>query len=371
MSKYILVLLLPFLLLAQEKEMKCSTGKCSTTKNVSSKTKVPKKSIKAIQTNPKTPFYKKTIKQLFNVSTTYVKEKMITQAQVNYGYIVAEDARMIDVTSWFSGYVEKIFVDTLYQKVKKGQALASIYSPEVYKAKQDYLNALKFNAKHPSTNMLASAKVKLQLLNIPAHEIKEIRITKKVKKLTTLYAPTDGWIFEKNINRGSYINNKQRLYKIVDLSQVWMEAKLFQNELEKINTLTHFNVHVQGIDTEYPAQKILLYPMLDPKEATATLRLAIDNFNEKLKPGMYAKLYSSSPKTKKLVIPRTAAIRKSGRWYAFLATAFKGEYEPVEIKVQALDNKYFEVLDGLSHGEEIVNNALFMMDSDAQINSIY
>ena len=111
--------------------------------------------------------------------------------------------------------------------------------------------------------------------------------------------------------------------------------------------------------------------MLDPKEATATLRLTLDNAEEMLKPGMYAKLYSSSSKTRKLVIPKTAAMRKNGTWYAFLATDFKGEYEPLEIKVQPLDNKSFEVLSGLHKGDTIVNNALFMMDSDAQINSIY
>jgi len=366
------ILLLPLLLLAQEKEMKCSAGKCTSGKSTSTKqNKVPIKPIEKIVNKPLNNKKKSTVKQRFNVQTTKVIEKMTTQKQVNYGYIVAEDARMIDVTSWFAGYVEKLFVDTLYQKVKKGQALATIYSPEVYKAKQDYLNALRFNAKRPSANMVASAKIKLQLLNIPEQEIRDIRSTKKVTKLTTLYAPADGWIFEKNINQGSYINNKKRLYKIVDLSKVWLEAVLFQDALEKVNKLTHFTVKVKGIDTVYQAQKSLLYPMLDPKEATATLRLTIDNFNQKLKPGMYAKLYSSASKTTKLVIPRTAAMRKNGTWYAFLATDFKGEYEPLEIKVQPLDNKYFEVLSGLRKGDSVVNNALFMMDSDAQINSVY
>ncbi len=313
----------------------------------------------------------KGVKQLFNVKTTKVIETMTTPKQINYGYIAAEDARKIDVTTRFSGYVETLFVDTLYQKVQKGQALVSIYSPEVYKAKQDYLNAIRFNAKRPSASMVASAKVKLQLLNVPQEEIRDIRSSQKIKRLTTLYAPSSGWIFEKNIHQGSYINDKKRLYQIVDLSKVWIEAKLFQNEVEKINELTEFTVKVKGIDKLYQAKKTLLYPMLDPKEATATLRLTIDNTDEILKPGMYAKLYSSSGKTKKLVIPRTAAMRKNSTWYAFLATDFKGEYEPLEIKVQPLDNKSFEVLSGLHKGDSVVNNALFMMDSDAQINSIY
>ena len=375
-TKFIVILLFPLLLSAQE-EMKCAAGKCSSGKSGIIKTKpnkVSAQSFDILKTPKDKPLNKKrksTVKQLFNVKTTTVLEKTTTQEQINYGYIVAEDARMIDVTSWFSGYVEKLFVDTLFQKIKKGQALASIYSPEVYKAKQDYLNALKFNAKRPSANMVESAKIKLQLLNISQEEIREIRATKKVKKLTTLYAPTAGWIFEKNIRQGSYINDKKRLYKIVDLSKVWIEAKLFQNELEKINKLTHFTVHVQGIDTIYQAQIKLLYPMLDPKEATATLRLSIDNKDELLKPGMYAKVHAMAKMHTRLVIPRTAAMRKNGTWYAFLATEFKGEYEPIEINVQPLDNKYFEVTSGLNKGDTVVNNALFMMDSDAQINSVY
>ena len=128
---------------------------------------------------------------------------------------------------------------------------------------------------------------------------------------------------------------------------------------------------IKGIPTVFKARKTLLYPMLDPKEATATLRLTVNNDNDILKPGMYAKIHASATKQSRLVIPRTAALRKDGKWYAFLATDFKGEYEPVEIELEPLDNVYFIVKKGLSHGEDIVNNALFMMDSDAQINSIY
>ena len=111
--------------------------------------------------------------------------------------------------------------------------------------------------------------------------------------------------------------------------------------------------------------------MLNPKEATATLRLELDNSEGLLKPGMYAKVHASAQTQSKLVIPRTAVMRKSGIWYAFLATEFKGEYEPIVVEVKPLDNKHFEVIKGLHKGDTLVNNALFMMDSDAQINSVY
>lgn len=343
----------------QIETMKCEAGKCG-----GSKETVQKNSALRPSNIP-------TIKQLFNVKTIRVKELNTSKEQINYGYITAQDSALIDVTAWFSGYVEILHVDTLYEKVTKGQALASVYSPEVYKAKQDYLNSLRFSTKRPSVSMIQSARTKLVLLGVSETEIQEVKDKGKVSRLTTLYAPASGWIFEKNINQGSFINAQRSLYKITDLSTVWLEAKLFQNELAKLKTLQHFNISVKGVEKIFEAKKELLYPVLDPKEATATLRLSIDNPNEILKPGMYAKLHSSSPSETKLVIPRTAAIRKSSTWYVFLATEFKGEYEPIEVSIKPLDNAFYEVVQGLNNGDQIVNNALFMMDADAQINSIY
>jgi len=347
------------LLKKESSSMKCEAGKCGS--SMATTKKVPTK-----ESNKKP-----TIRQLFNVRTVEIKEIQASKKQINYGYIVAQDSRMIDVTAWFSGYVKELFVDILYQKVKKGEALALVYSPEVYKAKQDYLNAIRFHDKRPSVAMVRSAKTKLLLLGVSQTEILQVSDKAKVSKYTTIYAPSSGWIFEKNINQGSYINNKKSLYKIVDLSEVWLEAKLYQNELDTLNNLDDFKVTVKGIEGTFEAKKELLYPMIDPKVATSTLRLSIDNHKGKLKPGMYAKLHASSQKSSKLVIPHTAAMRKSGIWYVFLATEFKGEYEPLAVELKPLDNKHFEVTEGLLVGDKIVNNALFMMDSDAQINSIY
>jgi Cu(I)/Ag(I) efflux system membrane fusion protein len=277
----------------------------------------------------------------------------------------------VEVTSWYSGYVEALYADTIYKKVAIGEALVKVYSPEVYKAKQDYLNALKFNDTRATLGMLRGAKEKLRLLNVSQKEIEHIKKTRKVNEFTTIYAPISGWIFSKNLNLGSSFKKQQKLFEIVNLDKVWMEAKLFQNQIQVLKKLKNFRVTVDGIATVFEAEKTLLYPKIDPKEATVTLRLLVDNCNEELKPGMYAKLHATANTSSKLVIPRTAALRKDGKWYAFLATEFKGEYEPVEIELEPLDNVYFLVKKGLSDGESIVNNALFMMDSDAQINSIY
>ena len=379
MFKTITLFLLPLMLLS-ETAMKCEAGKCATdktsmTKDIpekpetsSSKTSAMKE---ASKDNKSMRSQRPTIEQLFNVKTVQVKEMTASQKQINFGYIVAQDSLMVDVLTWYSGFVNVLHADTLYKKVQKGDLLAKVYSPEVYQAKQDYLNSINYNLEHAAPGMLQSAKAKLSLLGVSQKEINQIKKDLIVDEFTMIYAPISGWIFEKNINQGSYFSSKKRLFQIVNLKKVWMEVKLFQNELTKLDTLENFSVMPKGTNKVYQAEKSLLYPMINPKEATATLRLILDNEDEILKPGMYAKVHASTASKSRLVIPRTAAIRKNGIWYAFLATEFKGEYEPIVIDVKPLDNKTFEVIKGLNSKDILVNNALFMMDSDAQINGIY
>lgn len=219
--------------------------------------------------------------------------------------------------------------------------------------------------------MLQSAKINLLLLGVSLQEISLIHSQRKANEFTTIYAPLSGWIFEKNINQGSAFNSNKKLFQIINLKRVWVEVKLFQDQLKTLDTLNHFTVRTKGIDSAFQANKEILYPMLDPKEATATLRLSLDNPQEIFKPGMYVKVHATTEEKSRLVIPRTAVIRKNGTWYAFLATEFEGEYEPIEIEIKPLDQKRYEVMKGLDANDMLVNNALFMMDSDAQINSVY
>lgn len=377
----IFILLFPLILLS-ETAMKCEAGKCGGGKcgaaDTNSAKKVPTKPIELENTMiannaPSKPHreIKPTVEQLFNVRTTQVKTIITAKKQVNYGYIVAEESRKIDIHAWFSGYITKLFADKLYQKVKKGDPLAEVYSPEVYKAKQDYLHSLEYDTRRASPQMLKSAETKLRLLGVSDIEIKQIKDSRKVREFTTLYSPQSGWIFEKNINQGSSFTMQKKLFQIVNLDKVWIEVKLYQDEIEKLSHMNHFMIEPKGTAKTYTASTPLLYPTLNPKEATATLRLVLDNNESQLMPGMYAKVYASANPHTRLVIPQSAVIRKNGIWYAFLATEFKGEYEPIAIEIKPLDKDYYEVIKGLQDGDRVVNNALFMMDSDAQINGVY
>jgi Cu(I)/Ag(I) efflux system membrane fusion protein len=317
------------------------------------------------------PKEKPTVEQLFSVQTVKVKDVKTAHSKENYGFVKADEARIVDVAPRFGGFVEKLYADKIYKYVKKGEPLVTLYSPEVYKAKEDYLNSYRYTKVRDNKGMLRSAKLKLELLGVDEREIQAVLKNKKVSPNTTIYAPTTGYIFTKNIVNGAAFSAKSKLFEIVNLDEVWVETKIFEDDVTWIKKANDFQVRFKTTPKVYTTHNKLLYPNLDPKEATLTMRLRLSNADHTLFPGMYATVVSKDKAQEYLTLPQSAVILKDGKYYAFMVGEYEGEYEPIEISVKPLDNQTYIVLDGLSAGDEVVNNALFMMDSDAQINGLY
>ena len=312
-----------------------------------------------------------TVEQLFSVQTIKVQKEERSKKGKNYGYVRADESRTYDISPRYGGYVVKLYADEIYKKVKKGDPLVTVYSPEVFKAKDEYLNTYRYTKKRQNKGMLESSKLKLQLLGVSDEEIKEVLKAGKAPANTTIYSPLDGYVFAKGISKGTAFNAKSKLFEIVNLDEVWVEAQLFEEERISLEKTKSYELRFKGIKQTYTTSKKLLYPKLDPKVATLTLRLHVQNEKHDLFPGMYASISSLTQKKEYLTLPATAVLRKDGKYYVFTVGDFKGEYEPVEIIVRPLDAKTYIIESGLNEGDEVVNNALFMMDSDAQINGLY
>ena len=311
------------------------------------------------------------VEQLFSVQTVQVKQERVAHSKKHFGFVKRDDARVYHVAPRFGGYVEKIYADKIYKYVKKGEALVSVYSPEVYKAKEDYLNSYNYAKSRENSGMLESAKLKLQLLGVSDSEIDEVISTQKVSQLTTIYAPISGYIFKKNITAGSAFSAKKELYEIVNLDEVWIEAKIFEDDIAWLKKVKDFDMYFQSRSTPYRATAQLLYPNVDPKEATFTLRLQLKNDKGEIFPGMYATIISKDTSQSYVTLPSSAVLRKDGKFYVFIVGEFEGEYEPIEVQAKPLNAETYIISEGVNAGDEVVSNALFMMDSDAQINGLY
>jgi membrane fusion protein, copper/silver efflux system len=312
-----------------------------------------------------------TVRQLFSVQSVKAKTIQTSHSKQSYGYVKADDSRVFDVSPRFGGYVRTLYANKTYQFVKKGEALASVYSPEVYKAKEDYLNSYAYSQGKTHNAMVESSKLRLELLGVSSGEIADVLKNKKVSQNTTIRSPQDGFVFAKNVNEGSAFNAKTKLFEIVNLERVWVEAKVFERDLSWLKNAKSFEASFKSGDKTYAAESTLLYPNLDPKEATFTLRLHLDNKENELFPGMYANVIAKDAPTKYLTLPKSAVIRKNAKFYVFMVGDFEGEYEPVEVLATPLDDYSYVIESGLKNGDEVVSDALFMMDSDAQINGLY
>ena len=311
------------------------------------------------------------VQQHFGVQSVTVTKERTAPSRIYYGYTTADESRTVAVTPRFGGYVTKLFAETTYAYVKKGAPLAKVYSPEVLQAKEEYRNALAYDKRHGNAAMVQSAKSKLTLLGIAKEEINAIAKGRAFKTDTRILAPYAGYIFHKNVKNGTAFKAGTQLFEIVNTDKLWLEAAIYQKEIRELKSYTNFEVRAEGDDTWYKATKELLLPKMEASKSTATLRLSIDNNAQKLLPGMYCELRASKAASERLVIPRSAAIRKHNSWYVFTEGEYEGEYEPLEIELKPLDDARYEVLSGLEEGDVIVNNALFMIDSDAQINGLY
>ena len=313
----------------------------------------------------------KSVEQLFNVQTIKVKQISDAKSIKSFGFITVDESLVYDVSPRFGGFVEILYADKTYKKVSKGEKLALVYSPEVLKAKDDYLNTINYTRNKPNKTMLHSARVKLSLLNIPDVEINQIKKSKKTSSFTTIISPANGYIFKKILNNNSAFNAKNLLFKVVNLDRVWVEVKIHQNQLSLLAGIKSYTLTTPALKQTFRASRQNLYPELDPKQESFTLRLAVNNKGHLLKPGMYTTITMNAPTNSYLTLPTTAIMRKNGLFYVFVVGEYEGEYEPLQIEVEVLNHNTYIVKSGLNAGDEVVNNALFMMDSDAQVNGLY
>jgi len=311
------------------------------------------------------------VEQLFNIQTIKVKKETSYFKKKFYGLLKADERNIVDIVPRFGGYIVKLYTNTTYSYIKKGEPLAKVYSPEVFKAKEEYINTLRYAKKRNDRGMVESARRKLQLLGISNKEINQYAKNKKVDPYTTIFAPINGYIFKKDVVEGSAFNTKSPIFQIVNLENLWIEAKVSEPDIPLILRAKSFSIKTKAVSGIFEAKHPFLYPSIDPKNALATFRLDIKNKNGKLFPGMFATLYAKSETKTMLTLPRTAVIRKMNSWYVFKAGEFEGEYEPVEVSIKPIDNERYAILSGLSEGDEVVNNALFLIDSDAQINGLF
>ncbi len=303
-------------------------------------------------------------KQLFNVKTIKVTKVMDSEYKDFYGYTKPNEETTRDVVLRYDAFVGDIYANKMLTYVKKGEPLFRAYSPEVYTAEQELLGALRINNK----GMIDSIAQKLKLLGVDEGVIHKIITDKNTPEQITTYAPYSGYITQKKINQGSFAPKGSRLYELSDYSNLWMMVSVYEKDVAFVKNTKTAELFFDITNKPYKAKVDYIYPSVDAKTKSVEVRLLVDNASLELPINAFARVRFSGMKKEYLSLPKSAVLTKGSQHFVFAKGEFEGEYEQKEVIAKRLSNDTFEIESGLKEGDEVVASALFMFDSDAQIN---
>ena len=282
----------------------------------------------------------------------------------------AEDA-IVHIHPRVEGWVESLKVRAIGDYVEQGEALYSLYSPELVNAQEELLIALKQGERA----LINAAKSRLEALNAPAKLIKKIEKTRKIERTITFNAPQSGYVNKLNIQSGFYVTPSTTMLSIANMDKVWVLADVFASDLSKIEIGQRAVVTSDYFpDAPVSTEIAYVYPTLNSKTRTAKARLVVDNPGQKLKPDMFtlvnidANSLGTQNNTKVLAVPKQAIIR-TGRNNRVVLVLGEGKFKSIDITLGRIFDEVIEVTSGLKEGDVIVNSGHFLIDSESSITS--
>lgn len=316
----------------------------------------------------------------FGVTFGTVEERTLELAVRTVGVVSFDETRLVQVSPRVSGFVERLYVDFTGEPVQRGQPLLELYSPDLVAAQEELLLAGRLQrdmgaggvpgVPAGSTDLVASAKLRLRLWDISEAQIEEILRTGEVQRTLTLHSPASGVVVEKNVQEGQAIEAGHSLYTIADLSEVWVEAELREANAGAVREGTPATVELAA----FPGRAIegrveYVYPTLQQEARTIKARIAVPNPDGRIKPGMYATVGLTMPARTTLTVPTSAVVRTGERAIVFVDMG-EGRLMPHEIELGRITEGFAEVLAGVEPGQRVVTSAQFLLESESNLGEV-
>jgi Cu(I)/Ag(I) efflux system membrane fusion protein len=316
--------------------------------------------------------------QNMGLRTDMVEEKQLTRTIRTIGNIDYNEELLYTVNTKISGWIEKLYVEKTGDLVKKGQPLLEIYAPELVSTQQEYLTALKnyqqltdspyAEARKGAEELLKATKQRLLYWDISEAQIDQLENSGEVKKTLILYSPVNGVVTERNVTAGAFIEMGSDLYKIADLSTVWVLAHVYEYELPYVKMGQSAHIELSYFPGEmFHGTVSYIYPYLNEMTRDVKVRIELPNPDLKLKPEMYVNvIIASELPGKRIVVPEEAVIHSGKRDIVFV-DASGGKYSPREVITGASgEGNVIEIKQGLMSNEVVVVSAQFMLDSESK-----
>lgn len=307
------------------------------------------------------------------VTLAPISREIRTVAQVTY-----DETRVKTISPKIDGWVEQLYVNYTGQPIAAGQPLLAVYSPMLVAAQEELLLASRLtqslsaasgDARTGANDLEAAARRRLQYWDIPPAEIERIQRTGQVRRTMTLRSSVSGVVIEKNVFGGQRIMAGDALYKVADLSTVWVEGEVFERDLPAVRLGAAVTAEFDAIPDGSRAGRITyIYPTLNAETRTARIRVALTNPGMRLKPGMYATIRIEGASASALSVPRSAVLSTGERNLVFVRRS-DGMLEPRNVTIGESTADRTRILSGVNAGEMVVASATFLVDAESNLGT--
>jgi RND family efflux transporter MFP subunit len=318
-------------------------------------------------------------RQLIGLRFATVEEQQLA-GQIDATGTIEPDERLESyVQTRFAGWIKTVSANQTWAQVKRGEAMFTIYSPDLASAEDEYLLARNEQrevsgsavpgVKDGASSIAAAALDRLRLFGVSPREVARLEREDTARDTVEIDAPASGAVAERMATPNLYAQPDMRLYTIANLSRVWVYAAVFQDDIGKVSIGDPVSVAIDA----YPGQRFdgrvdFIWPEIDPATRTARVRCDFDNHSGILRPGMFVNVSLTPHLGRGLVIPDSGVLRTGVRDIAFLNKG-DGYLQPVDVELGAHLGDHFQVLTGLRAGDEIVASANFLIDSESQLQA--
>jgi len=307
-------------------------------------------------------------RQLIGVTLGKVQRRALNQTIRAAAKVTYDETRLADVALKFDAWIGELNVNYVGAPVKQGEALFSVYSPELVSAQQEYLETWR-RRRDRNDALVRAARQRLSLWDIDAEQIRALETRGAAQQYLPILSPIDGIVIEKRVVAGTAMKAGTRLLRLANLSNVWVEGQVYEYELPLVKT----GMQAEVILPEIPGRSFnttLTYvdPYLDPATRTARVRVELANTNGLLRPDTYAHIHLNAELGERLVVPESAVLYAGHSRVVFVDLG-EGRLQPRKIKAGARNGDWVEVLEGLAEGETVVTSGNFLIAAESKLKS--
>ncbi|HED33161.1 MAG TPA: efflux RND transporter periplasmic adaptor subunit [Gammaproteobacteria bacterium] len=316
--------------------------------------------------------------QNIGVRTARAEQRVLSHQIHAVGRVDYNEERLTRLHPKTEGWIEKLYIDKTGEFVTKDTILLGIYSPQLVSSQQEYLLALN-NHRHLESStfkdirdganeLLRSSRERLELLDVPEHQIRELEQSRKLKKTLHIHSPFDGIVMNIGVREGQYVTPNTELYMLADLTNIWVYVDIYENELSWVKVGDTAKMKVTAIPGEVFTGKVTyIYPYLESKTRTNRVRLEFNNQDLRLKPEMFANVtLMASRQVDAIVVPSEAIVR-SGTDNQLFVVREPGKFEPRTVILGVSSEGMTQILSGVKPGEEVVTSSQFLIDSESKL----